>query len=915
MSRWICIRARQDHGSLSCTNKTREKIELFFSQTELLFAFPHLTNVHNVLSNDAKEVATQVTVATVLITPTERITIHSEYEDNDALKDSSQTGLTLINGLSLCALRFVTALSLSPSSLSSPSHFPSARSNNLSSKPNGSNPSSLFFFCAHSVSPLKNTTTPPLPDTLAVILNNGAPVAGRGLAVAVREVQWRKQSWQFVHISSFILQSQSIVDGSGITDFHHVYQAPISSKEASGEQTAENDGCEERLPGKDVFQRRNVLVCWVNVEGVGEMRCQARDARDQVPMSKHRRHSVLLIISARFVGLQAVTTVIREEGSCTSQRVTTFVWSSGFLFAVASLLRLDVRIRGCQCRCGFLQAKDRFEMCKMLDQAIRRRFQRIPVIQIGLEQRLNIRDVQSFDCLNHLLHLLDIVVGLVDVHLQASSSSLSRFAILSASVSAGTTFDVMSPAVLHSFRAILCLPPATTHTTSSFFFPFLIPPFPRSPLLFTRILVFLSLGFCFSSLLSFILFRLFFYSADTCTLWSQFDFDGPILAIMRSAKVILPDELVGGPLVSSSLALLRLLLLAPNSPLRLKLARSILSLATVYSRLPWPSFLPEAVPLVGLGVAVAVNTPVSATVLVPLLPLLLQQRASVLHCSDPTSRCWLLGQWRVCISAIDDTSEDGKGSLRLIEWHHVSRVVDSAEREIAKLAHSTSDITRVNDDIRIACTVPARECTSSPYIRETRTPERRRVGKRCKFDLQSGVLGQGAIFALCILLLKVIGKGWTICAAITLSKEVDTSGRDLRAVWSNTRIVLRKCRQETLEEMPCSSGRDIGGIACGHWVARAEKNDDHVDIAEFCCMGCRVKGGRPGGVLYAMVIFSLMGDLRMFEYWTGGGNCASTSNEQKRFKKADNKNCGRFRWTVRKRQGRVVKHAGKHEAA
>jgi len=33
-----------------------------------------------------------------------------------------------------------------------------------------------------------------------------------------------------------------------------------------------------------------------------------------------------------------------------------------------------------------------------------------------------------------------------------------------------------------------------------------------------------------------------------------------------------------------------------------------------------------------------------------------------------------------------------------------------------------------------------------------------------------------------------------------------------------------------------------------------------------------------GGVLYAMVIFSLMGDLRMFEYSTGGGNCARASN-------------------------------------
>jgi hypothetical protein len=33
-----------------------------------------------------------------------------------------------------------------------------------------------------------------------------------------------------------------------------------------------------------------------------------------------------------------------------------------------------------------------------------------------------------------------------------------------------------------------------------------------------------------------------------------------------------------------------------------------------------------------------------------------------------------------------------------------------------------------------------------------------------------------------------------------------------------------------------------------------------------------------GGVLYAMVMFSLIGDLRMFEYSTGGGNCASTSN-------------------------------------
>lgn len=33
-----------------------------------------------------------------------------------------------------------------------------------------------------------------------------------------------------------------------------------------------------------------------------------------------------------------------------------------------------------------------------------------------------------------------------------------------------------------------------------------------------------------------------------------------------------------------------------------------------------------------------------------------------------------------------------------------------------------------------------------------------------------------------------------------------------------------------------------------------------------------------GGVLYAMVMFSLMGDLRIFEYWTSGGNCASTSN-------------------------------------
>ncbi|KAH0238449.1 alpha/beta-hydrolase, partial [Aureobasidium melanogenum] len=615
MSRWICIRARQDHGSLSCTNKTREKIELFFSQTELLFAFPHLTNVHNVLSNDAKEVATQ---------------------------------------------------------------------------PNGSNPSSLFFFCAHSVSPLKNTTTPPLPDTLAVILNNGAPVAGRGLAVAVREVQWRKQSWQFVHISSFILQSQSIALGSRISTT-----------------------CTRRL-----FLQRKLLG----------------SARDQVPMSKHRRHSVLLIISARF-RRRIMYIPARNGGSHFWQPNTiyqTFVWSSGFLFAVASLLRLDVRIRGCQCRCGFLQAKDRFEM-------------------------FNIRDVQSFDCLNHLLHLLDIVVGLVDVHLQASSSSLSRFAILSASVSAGTTFDVMSPAVLVSNFVVPPVastilpsiafgnsnPGAAARTSSTVrYFVFLLPP-PTPPALSSFLFSFLLfLALRSSSLES---------SADTCTLWSQFDFDGVdnALALLSQSLTLLFGALaavVVGAEFAFALEACALHLVAredrPCQDSAILMERLALKGDSVVGWLC--ESVVEAVPLVGLGVAVAVNTPVSATVLVPLLPLCnstarravlfrvripyacchnalalfhvtdLLRRASVLHCSDPTSRCWLLGQWRVCISAIDDTSEDGKGSLRLIEWHHVSRVVDSAEREIAKLAHSTSDITRVNDDIRIACTVPAREQKKRP---------------------------------------------------------------------------------------------------------------------------------------------------------------------------------------------------------
>ncbi|KAG9679887.1 alpha/beta-hydrolase, partial [Aureobasidium melanogenum] len=870
----------------------------------LLFAFPHLTNVHNVLSNDAKEVATQVTVATVLITPTERITIHSEYEDNDALKDSSQTGLTLINGLSLCALRFVTALSLSPSSLSSPSHFPSARSNNLSSKPNGSNPSSLFFFCAHSVSPLKNTTTPPLPDTLAVILNNGAPVAGRGLAVAVREVQWRKQSWQFVHISSFILQSQSIALGSRISTT-----------------------CTRRL----FLQRKLLGSCF---------QCSRPGTNVETSQVSNTRRNFLFASTSRPVALSAsdnfgtisVTTVIREEGS-SKHHISDF---------------------------------------------------------------LNIRDVQSFDCLNHLLHLLDIVVGLVDVHLQASSSSLSRFAILSASVSAGTTFDVMSPAVLLSVTPIQA--PQHAHPQHSFFFPFLIPPFPRSPLLFTRILVFLSLGFCFSSLLSFILFRLFFYSADTCTLWSQFDFDGVdnALALLSQSLTLLFGALaavvVGAefafaleacalhlvaredrPCQDSAILMERLALKGDSVAALVKSSSKLgscrpshaisrsnqhvsshINVQVIVGRREQsrkiihlgPSFLPEAVPLVGLGVAVAVNTPVSATVLVPLLPLCnstarravlfrvripyacchnalalfhvtdLLRRASVLHCSDPTSRCWLLGQWRVCISAIDDTSEDGKGSLRLIEWHHVSRVVDSAEREIAKLAHSTSDITRVNDDIRIACTVPAREQKKRPrHLSSCTSKETYNVVSIAihQRNTHSRTEEVGNIFQIGI---RWIWRGSLnsniVNAEITLTEwehQAITVGRfDWRLsdkCKSSDVSLISKVdnwqRQETLEEMPCSSGRDIGGIACGHWVARAEKNDDHVDIAEPHIRAILSKHAdqttasrtsidpdsqrsRLGilsclsGVLYAMVIFSLMGDLRMFEYWTGGGNCASTSN-------------------------------------
>ena len=33
-----------------------------------------------------------------------------------------------------------------------------------------------------------------------------------------------------------------------------------------------------------------------------------------------------------------------------------------------------------------------------------------------------------------------------------------------------------------------------------------------------------------------------------------------------------------------------------------------------------------------------------------------------------------------------------------------------------------------------------------------------------------------------------------------------------------------------------------------------------------------------GGVLYAIVMLSLMGDFKIFEYSKGGGNCASASN-------------------------------------
>jgi len=55
-------------------------------------------------------------------------------------------------------------------------HLPSALASKVPSRPTGSQTDLSFLFCAHTTSPLRYTSRPPLPLTLAVILNNGRPV-------------------------------------------------------------------------------------------------------------------------------------------------------------------------------------------------------------------------------------------------------------------------------------------------------------------------------------------------------------------------------------------------------------------------------------------------------------------------------------------------------------------------------------------------------------------------------------------------------------------------------------------------------------------------------------------------------------------------------------------------------------------